>query len=112
MFFAVVTILLLQVSTPEITQESSQNSVIPSSLSLDETLPQEPRNPFSKKEQKTSDTSNPLSLINKYAGVDYVDAKENRKINENEKRKQPDSETEKPREKQRKLDKFMFSKRT
>lgn len=58
--------------------------------------------------------TNPLSLVNKFAGVDYIDAKENKTKNVEvaEKRKHPDSESDKQREKQRKLDRFMFTKRS
>ncbi|XP_008197856.2 WD repeat and HMG-box DNA-binding protein 1 [Tribolium castaneum] len=99
------------VTAPEASQES-QSSILSPSLPIQE-FSQESPNPFSKSARKGNESSNPLSLTDKYAGVDYVDAKENKMKNkETEKRKQPDSETDKPREKQRKLDRFMFSKRT
>lgn len=92
----------------------SQNSInLSLSTTLNDSVPiEEQRNPFAKTTKQSDELSNPLSLVNRYAGVEYSNAKENKaKIAESEKRKQPDSVSEKQREKQRKLDKFMFSRR-
>lgn len=65
---------------------------------------EEPKKPFLKSLKKPTDIGyNPLSLTDEYAG--FVLEKEV------DKRKKPDTEGEKQKEKQRKLDKFMFSKR-
>nr|CAI5818265.1 unnamed protein product [Callosobruchus analis] len=60
-------------------------------------------------------TPNPLSLTDKYAGVSFENNDKNGKAGNgetSEKRKLSDSETDKQKEKQRKLDSFKFSKRT
>ncbi|CAG9772524.1 unnamed protein product [Ceutorhynchus assimilis] len=68
-------------------------------------------NPFLKKAKKPSQAS-PLSLTDKFAGVDYnkPETKQQNVVEAAEKRKLSPA-AEKPIEKQRKLDKFMFSKR-
>ncbi|RZC41194.1 WD repeat and HMG-box DNA-binding protein 1 [Asbolus verrucosus] len=105
-----------EVSTPEVSQEESILSPALISASTEGSVTsEEPKNPFLKNLKKEeSQPTNPLSLTNKFAGVDYMDAKENKAKNGEsaEKRKQPESEGDKQREKQRKLDRFMFTKRT
>ncbi|KAK9692495.1 Minichromosome loss protein, Mcl1, middle region [Popillia japonica] len=73
----------------------------------------EPKNPFLKGLKQSKPTAqNPLSLTDKFAGYD-VGKKENKPANDvTDKRKQPDTPDLNPqKEKQRKLDRFMFSNR-
>lgn len=68
--------------------------------SQDVSVNDEPSNPFAKTLKKSKLAYNPISLTDSRAGI-------NLEMNETkEKRKQPDSEMEQQREKQRKLDKF------
>ncbi|XP_076266866.1 chromosome transmission fidelity 4 [Rhynchophorus ferrugineus] len=70
-----------------------------------------PKNPFLKK-LKSNQSNSPLSLSDKSAGLDYeAPTKGHNNVEGGEKRKLSDSDTEKPTEKQPKLDRFMFSKR-
>ncbi|XP_030761821.1 WD repeat and HMG-box DNA-binding protein 1 isoform X2 [Sitophilus oryzae] len=72
------------------------------------------KNPFAKR-LKNGQTNSPLSLTDKFAGLEEetpVNSKAQQNSENGEKRKLSDSDTqEKQVEKQRKLDKFMFSKR-
>ncbi|XP_063907743.1 WD repeat and HMG-box DNA-binding protein 1-like [Zophobas morio] len=90
----------------------SESSINITNTTINESFSEEPKNPFSKNSKNEETSSNPLSLVNKYAGVDYESKENKAKNSDNEKRKQPDStETEERKGKQRKLDRFMFSKR-
>ncbi|XP_066141426.1 WD repeat and HMG-box DNA-binding protein 1 isoform X1 [Euwallacea fornicatus] len=66
-------------------------------------------NPFLKRPKKVN-AANPLNLSEKYAGVNYETPDPRQSSEVAEKRKLSDSDSEKPAEKQRKLDKFLFSK--
>ncbi|XP_017778224.1 PREDICTED: WD repeat and HMG-box DNA-binding protein 1 isoform X2 [Nicrophorus vespilloides] len=91
-------------NTPSTSIISTPGNITLSDISI---LQDEPKNPFLKSLKKTQTSAfNPLSLTDKFAGIE----KEN--DSKSEKRKQPDSSpSEKNKEKQRKLDRFMFSKR-
>lgn len=102
------------------TQDSFSTSIngsINSSMAFDSqesaiiTAP--PKNPFLKSLKKTKPADpNPLSLLDNTAGISFNADKLNGKKEEGaEKRKQPESETENQKAKQRKLDRFMFGKR-
>ncbi|XP_065173961.1 LOW QUALITY PROTEIN: WD repeat and HMG-box DNA-binding protein 1 [Atheta coriaria] len=73
-------------------------------------LGDEPKNPFLKSLKKTKpEAYNPLSLTDKFAGYSDAKEKENKTEGSTEKRKLSDtSPVDKSKEKQRKLDKFMF----
>ncbi|CAH0555298.1 unnamed protein product [Brassicogethes aeneus] len=77
------------------------------------TSEEEPKNPFLKslKKDKKPQTENPLSLTDKYAGVNYEKENKTKNTDTGEKRKLSDSsDSEKPqKEKQRKLDMFKFT---
>ncbi|XP_044753645.1 WD repeat and HMG-box DNA-binding protein 1 isoform X1 [Coccinella septempunctata] len=96
---------------------SSINDSMNSSIVLNSqesmVLAEAPRNPFLKSLKKTKPVDqNPLSLLDSKAGVSFSTEKLNgRKEEAAEKRKQPESETENQKAKQRKLDRFMFGKR-
>ncbi|GJQ71634.1 hypothetical protein Trydic_g11333 [Trypoxylus dichotomus] len=98
-------------STASFLSNSETDTIVDSQESL--FTEEEPKNPFLKCLKQSKPTAqNPLSLIDKYAGFN-VEKKENKPTNEIvEKRKQPDTinDTDKQKEKQRKLDRFMFSK--
>nr|XP_023016671.1 WD repeat and HMG-box DNA-binding protein 1 [Leptinotarsa decemlineata] len=121
---------LKQVSnTPDVSQTSQETEIstpgpatnnttlIESSVNTQESLFRDEvkPNPFLKslKKSKVAKDPNPLSLTDKYAGLSYEkETKENKVKNgeTGEKRKNSDSETDKQKEKQRKLDSFRFKK--
>jgi len=82
------------------------------------TTPSERKNPFLKSlKTHESDSYNPLSLTNKFAGVEGEKKKEKEnktvlKSGAAQKRKKPDSETEKPKDYLGKLEHFKFTKRS
>lgn len=98
--------------TPRVVNSSVADLTINSQESL--FSEEEPKNPFLKNlKQPNSSLDNPLSLTDQYAGFN-LDKKDRKPVNEvSDKRKQPDTinDSDKQKEKQRKLDRFMFTMR-
>ncbi|KAF5273925.1 hypothetical protein FQA39_LY01040 [Lamprigera yunnana] len=102
-------------NTPKHSNLKNDKSTTTAEVSFDMNTPPVRSNPFLKS-KKPSETVgyNPLSLTDKFAGYsEEIKSKETTPLLNNgksEKRKQSDSEVDKPKDKQRKLEKFMFSK--
>ncbi|KAK9890820.1 hypothetical protein WA026_012163 [Henosepilachna vigintioctopunctata] len=90
---------------------SSMNKTINTQESLFGSEP--PKNPFLKSLKKNQPVNqNPLSLLDSSAGLNFEVNKSVKKDEVAEKRKQPETETDQQKNKQRKLDRFMFGKRS